>query len=305
MNFPIGFGTWPLGGRAYGTVKESVAISALEQAINYGVRLFDTANIYGDGRAEKLLGKAVSGVPDALIVSKAGYIAEMRSEQDFTKDYLEASLEGSLRRLNRSYLDIFLLHSPHRELLLDGQIFDIMNQMKKQGIVKKTGVSLRSVNDFKLALKWSECQVIEVILNLLDQRPIDTGLLDLAGQRGIEIIARVPLCFGILTGKYKVGSVFSVGDQRSRWTREQIDSWIKGAECFNFIVHSGRSLAQAAIAFCVRCKGVTYTIPGMKTPEQVHHNVVSCQPNYRLTDAELSHVRKLWSGIKELPQKAR
>jgi aryl-alcohol dehydrogenase-like predicted oxidoreductase len=301
----IGFGTWPLGGRAYGAIDDSTAIAALEQAIDYGVRLFDTANIYGDGRAEKLLGKVVSGIPDVLIVSKAGYIAEMKPEQNFTPTYLKSSLEGSLERLNLNCIDIFLLHSPHQKVLIDGHAFDVMEEMKRQGIVNKTGVSLRSVNDFELALKYSGCQVIEVIFNLLDQRPIDTGLLDQASQRGIEIIARVPLCFGLLTNKYKVGSVFPVGDQRSRWTREQMDSWIQGSECFNFLVHSERSLTQAAIAFCVNCQGVKYTIPGMKTPEQVRHNVVSSQSNYRLTAAEFSQVRKLWSSLKELPLKVR
>jgi len=301
VDFPIGFGTWPLGGRSYGPVKKEIAVEALEESLIQGIRLFDTADIYGDGRVEKLLGQVLAEIPDAKIISKAGYITETDSKQDFSESHIRLALKESLQRLRREKLYIFLLHSPTVEILKKGQAFKVLDSLRQEGLVTKTGVSLRTLDTLELVLKWPNCQVIEVIFNLLDQRPIDVGLLDLACERGIEIIARVPLCFGLLSGKYKVGHKFPEGDQRSRWPQEQIDAWIKGTEQLRFLEHYNRSLTQAALAFCISLRGVKWVIPGMKTREQVQHNATAGRPEFRLTDSEIKAVRHVWYNLKNLP----
>lgn len=300
MTLPVGFGTWPLGGRAYGPIEDEIAIAALEEAVNQGIRIFDTADIYGDGRAERLLGQVISTVPDAIVISKAGYIAETKSQQDFSEFHLCNALETTLHRLRRNKLDVFLLHSPPKEVLCDGNVFKVLDHLQQDGLVAKTGVSLRAIDTFETVLTWSGCSVVEVILNLLDQRFIDSGFLDLAAQRGIQVIARIPLCFGFLSGRYRVGAVFAPGDQRSRWSQEQIDSWIEGAEHFRFLERPDRSLAQAAIAFCIGLQGVTCVIPGMKTSEQVRHNVRAAKPVYQLTNTEMAMVREVWCHLKHI-----
>lgn len=298
---PIGFGTWPLGGRSYGAVEEATAIAAVEKAVELGVRLFDTANIYGDGRAEELLGRTISTRDDVVIVSKAGYVAETESRQDFTESHLRRSVEGSLRRLRRGSLEVLLLHSPPEEVLLDGRACDVLDRLRGEGVAGRAGVSLRTLDSFDAALAWDGCSVVELILNLLDQRPVDSGMIERAAQRGVEVIARVPLCFGLLSGRHNAGATFPQGDQRSRWPRNQLDLWVEGAERFRFLTHERRSLAQAALAFCTGLPGVTYAIPGMKTPAQVEHNVAAARPECQLTPAEMDAAREIWRGLRHVP----
>lgn len=297
----IGFGTWPLGGRSYGPVEESVAIAAIEKALDLGVMLFDTANIYGDGRVEELLGRTLSTLNDVIIVSKVGYISESESRQDFSESHMRRSVEGSLRRLKRNKLEVLLLHSPTQDVLLDKDVCKTLLGFRREGIVERTGVSLRTLDSFEAAIKCDDCSVIELILNLLDQRPIDLDLLERAAKHNIEIIARVPLCFGFLSGHYQLGDTFSPSDQRSRWAREQLDKWITGAERFRFLEHPRRSMTQAALAFCIGLPGVTYVIPGMKTPAQVEHNLAAGCPEYWLTKSEMSKARHIWQGLKHIP----
>jgi len=297
----IGFGTWPLGGSAYGPVAEEAAVGSLTAALDSGISLFDTADIYGSGRAEEILGRVLTKAQCVLIVSKAGYLSESGGEQSFSERYLRRALEGSLRRLQREYLDVFLLHSPPEEILRCGDAFLTLDRFRDAGLVKRTGVSLRTVDSWELALKWPHCDVIEVILNLLDQRPMDVGLLDKTAELGISVIARVPLCFGFLSGNHPLGSSFNSNDQRSRWPHQQVDAWIEAAERYRFLVHDQRSLAQSALAFCCCMPGVEWVIPGMKSVEQVVHNVRGGHKDSQLSTDELRMVRDIWQSLSFLP----
>lgn len=301
MSNPIGFGTWPLGGQAYGPIKDEVAIYALEEAIEQGIVLFDTADIYGDGKAETLLGQTINNKPDVIIVSKAGYISESKSDQDFSEKSIRLALDGSLKRLNRHVLDIFLLHSPTSDELKKGKVQILFDNLREEGIVSKTGISLRNINTFKLALEWPGCQVIELIFNLLDQRPLDLGIIKEAKERNIKIIARVPLCFGFLCGKYRRNMSFPKNDQRRRWSRKQINAWIDGANEFSFLKLPNRSITQAALAFCLSIDGISWVIPGMKTNEQVKHNVIAGEPELSLTESEFIKARCIWQSLKHIP----
>lgn len=297
---PIGFGTWPLGGRAYGPVVEAQAVAAIERAVELGVKLFDTANIYGDGRAEELLGRTLPSGDDFLIVSKAGYADEAGSRQDFSASHLRRSVEGSLGRLRRDSLEVLLLHSPPEEVLREGRACEVLDELREEGVARRVGVSLRTLDSFDAALAWDGCSVVELILNLLDQRAIDAGLVERASRAGVELIARVPLCFGFLSGRHSLGATFSEGDQRNRWPRRQLDLWIEGAERFSCLVNEKRSMTQAALAFCVGTPGVTYAIPGMKTPAQVEHNVAAGSPECRLTTEEMAEARMIWDSLRHI-----
>lgn len=300
-NGEIGFGTWPLGGQAYGPLSIDDSIAALEEALKYGISVFDTADIYGDGLAEKLLGEVVSTEANAVFVSKAGYISEKSGEQDFSQQHIKRSVEASLHRLKRDSLDILLIHSPPSSELLEGRVFDIFEQIETEGLAKEVGVSLRSYTDLDIVLAWNKCKVIEVIFNLLDQRPLDTLLFEKAKQREVKVIARIPLCFGFLTQKYLPGTKFAAPDQRSRWIQDQIDKWIRGAESFNFLVNSNRSLAQAAISFCAKVEGCSIVIPGMKNTVQVQHNAVSTHVARMITDEEMTTIRETWNNLAHIP----
>ena len=301
----IGFGTWPLGGQAYGPVEVSTATEALKAALDCGIGLFDTADIYGDGRVETLIGNVIPKASEALITSKAGYVTERGNDQDFSARHLRQAVEGSLRRLRRDELDILLLHSPPEEILRAGEAFLTLDRMREEGIAKKTGVSLRTIDSWNAALQWPHCDVIEVVLNLLDQRPIDACLLEAARARNVRIIARVPLCFGFLSGRHVLGASFPQSDQRSRWPRVQLDAWIEAVQCFRFLEHENRSMTQSALAFCCSLPSVDWVIPGMKSVDQVLHNVRAGEMANRLRTVDLEIIRGIWQKLRHLPPGAK
>ena len=290
----IGLGTWALGGKAYGNVEKDVALRTIQEAMRIGVRVFDTANIYGDGYAEELIGKTLQNDEEITIITKVGYVKEFSYKQDFSEKAIISSIRGSMERLQRNTLDVVLLHSPDVTVINNKKVRLALESLVNQGIIKKIGVSLRHVDQIPYAASWDACSVIEVIFNLLDQRILDYGYLDLCHENSIDVIAKVPLCFGILTGKYTVGHRFS--DQRSRWPIEQMNRWINGAKLFSFLETENRTLSQAALSFCNYHDGITYVIPGAKSPEQLIENTA----NSRLSENEMSEIRSIWKKHKHL-----
>lgn len=301
--FPIGFGTWPLGGSAYGSISSEQASETITCALENGVRLFDTADIYGDGRVEEILGDTLTDTEGVTVVSKVGYICEASSEQNFSESHIRKRSEESLRRIRKSQHDILLLHSPTAETLADGRAMRILEELLKSGEARRTGVSLRTLDTAALALEWDACSVIEVILNLLDQRAIESGLLVRCIEKKIKVIARVPLCFGFLTGKYEPGTLFQTPDQRARWNRQQVDGWIQATAKFSFLASPNRTLTQGALAFVSQQPSIFSVIPGMKTCTQVRENIGSVHAERRLTDVEINTARGLWPSISHLPPK--
>lgn len=294
----IGFGTWPLGGHSYGPVAESDALGALDAALERGVEVFDTANIYGDGRAEELLGRALRGEKGAKVVSKCGYVLEATCAQDFSRKALRQSALASLGRLGRPTLDVLLLHSPPRDVLEFGEACSVLDTLRDEGAALETGVSLRSIDDWDAAVAWPGCTVVELILNLLDQRPIDREIVDDAVRRGIRLLARVPLNFGLLSGHHVVGTRFASGDQRNRWPRQQLDAWITAAERFRFLEGPSRTLTQAALTFAASRPGVWAAIPGMKSQRQVHENVAAAD---MLLDAhDIERISVIWWEVRSV-----
>lgn len=301
MTATIGYGTWPLGGRAYGPVLDTEVRSALQTAYDAGIRLFDVANIYGDGRVERLIGEVFGGSETIQVLTKGGYLTEAGGVQDFSIDHLVRGARQSLSRLQRPVLDGFLLHSPPNEFIHSPQIADVLEQLAVSGVAREVGVSVRTVEHGLRALELPHVAWIEVILNLLDQRAIDVGLLARAADSGIKVIARVPLCFGFLTGKFSEGIEFGGNDQRARWSAEQIELWRNGAEGFRNLELPERSMAQAAIAFCLQSEGVHSVIPGMKSVRQVTHNVGASSSTCRLSHQEWNAARSTWTRFLHVP----
>lgn len=300
----IGFGTWPLGGTAYGPVEPWAARSALETAVERGVRLFDTADIYGDGRVERIVGEVLEGVPDTIIVTKAGYHTEAGDTQDFTADHLRRRLQDSCRRLRRAAVEVFMLHSPPVAMLQDEAVWRALEEVQKAGLARSVGVSLRNVEDFTLLRGRDSCMFVEVILSLLDQRALDLGLVAWAEREGWSVLARLPLCSGFLADR-RISSApeLDPSDRRLRWPAEQLCRWTEAADRFRFLERPGRSLQQAALAFLLQLPSVT-PIPGMKSAAQVEHDIQSSYPSAHLSVAEVSRVRQEWEAMTNLPPKA-
>jgi aryl-alcohol dehydrogenase-like predicted oxidoreductase len=297
MTAALGLGTWPLGG-AYGAVSDLDARLVLERAYDLGVRWIDTANIYGDGKVESLIGDIFGASSEIKVVTKAGYLSEAGSAQDFSAAGLRRALEGSLVRLKRPSVDIFLLHSPRLADYSDG-LFEIADSLVECGLAGRAGVSLSHVDHYDLVSGWRGCGAVEVIFNLVDQRAIDKGVFEHCHSLGRVALARLPLASGLLSSAYSVGTRFPSGDVRSRWPQAQIDRWVDARHRFTDLL-GGRSASQFALAFCLATPGSPMPIPGAKTVMQIEDNVAATTPTVALSEAEYSEARKIWCNIADV-----
>ena len=279
----IGFGTWGIGGvvenaRAYGPTEDKISQAALEKAFQKGVTFYDTSPLYGYGHSEKLIGAILKNVRQQIIIaSKIGYV-NFEAKQDFSPKHIRSSLEGSLSRLQTDYIDIFQLHDPPLQLLEeDGQIMETLESLMMEGKIRILGVTTKSPAESLALIEKYDFKSVQFNFNFLDQRALECGLFKKCGEKGVGIIARTPLCFGFLTGKYNSNNDFDDSDHRSSWSKEQIDCWANAYKLFavELTKENQQTNAQLALRFCLSYPGLSTTIPGMLTEEHVVENVRS------------------------------
>lgn len=275
----IGFGTWGLGGTSYGAVDDALSRETLRCAYDAGVTFYDTSDVYGNGHSEEVLGSTLHDVRDRIVIAtKVGLLPHTTFEMpcDFSDAHILASVEGSLRRLNTDYLDLYQLHSPTLEMLHRPGLVTTLQALKQAGKIRAYGVSVRSPADGLVALQNFSFETIQVNLNLIDQRAIENGLLDLARKKQVGVIARTPLCFGYLTGKLNGNEVYTKLDHRANWPAAQLKRWAEAPDLFSFInAGKPRTPAQLALRFCLDHPAVSTTIPGMMKPAEVRENLVA------------------------------
>jgi aryl-alcohol dehydrogenase-like predicted oxidoreductase len=278
----VGFGAWGIGGRSpgstsYGPTRDDESRAALRRAFDCGITFYDTANVYGDGRSETLIGEVFRGRRDRVVIAtKAGRPAYAASP-DYSAAGLQRSLEGSLRRLGTDYVDLLQLHDPPLATLQEGGALATLERLRAEGKVRAIGVSVRSPDDGVHALRDLGLDVLQVNLSLIDQRARENGLLALAAQHGAGLIARTPLCFGFLSGRVAPDALFDASDHRSRWPRPQIARWAEAGRLFIAAVaeRQRQTPAQLALRFCLSVPGVATVIPGMLTAAQVVENAAA------------------------------
>lgn len=278
----IGFGTWGLGGDhdgavAYGRTDDEVSRAALRHAVEQGINFFDTSDLYGFGHSEEILGEVFSTCRDKVIIaSKGGFVDAVK--QDFSAAHLRRALENSLRRLRTDYLDLYQLHSPAVSLLREQpEILSLLHEWQAAGKIRAWGFSARSPEEARVAVAEFSASVVQVNFNLTDQRAQTNGLFDLCRQRQAGVIVRTPLCFGFLTGKYSSAQNYSATDHRSRWSPEQLQSWEKANDVFNFLfaANPADTPAQIALRFCLSFEAVSTIIPGMLNHDHVRENAAA------------------------------
>lgn len=310
----IGFGSWGLGGDAYGPTDDRVSKATLEEAFGAGINFYDTADLYGAGHSEALIGEVFKGRREKVIIATKGGTLPHRGfhmPQDFSPAHLRQALEASLRRLGTDYVDLYLLHSPTVEALRDGVAIEALRQLRTAGKIREFGISARTPKDAKRLLELFRLPVVQVNYNLIDQRAQDDGLFDLAREQGTGIIARTPLCFGYLAGKLSGAETLAGRDHRANWPQAQLRRWAASPGLFNPLYFARRiSPAQFALKFCLQPSVVATTIPGLMTPAQVRENVLASELS-ALTDAELAEIRDIYQrhtfydpGIKPAATKA-
>ncbi len=286
----LGFGGWAVGGNAfgnsYGDTDDAVSRAAIQKALELGVTLFDTADVYGHGHSEALLGEAFSEWPGPppVVVTKAGinfYRRDGTLEQDWTPLALAHAVQQSLLRLRREALDVFLLMNPPVEELDRWKVWDTLDALKRSGKLRFFGVSVADPADGVWLLQNRlPVDVLEVGYSVFYQGA-RAALLPLAQKRGVGILAREPLANGFLSGKYGRDASFGDGDIRAALPQEYLSAMAETAGRLDFLRRGGlRTSAQAALRFVLDDPDVSSVVAGAKTPAQVQENAgaVSVSP---------------------------
>jgi aryl-alcohol dehydrogenase-like predicted oxidoreductase len=297
----IGFGAWGIGGKtagatSYGETDDRASLDALAAALDHGITFYDTSNVYGAGHSESLIGQAFQGQRDRVVIATKAGRRDYEGEDDYSPGALERSLDDSLKRLRTDYVDVLQLHSPPLDLLrrIDG-LAASLDALQAKGKIRAFGISTRSPGDAIASIDEFNAPVVQVNLNLVDQRAAQNGLLELAAARDVGVIARTPLCFGLLSGTVAPDTAFDPSDHRSLWPRAQIERWIEGSRIFVDAI-AGRerqTKAQVALRYCLSFPGVSATIPGMLRRAEVEDNAKASEMG-PLTAAELAEIARVY-----------
>ncbi len=269
----VGFGGWAIGG-GWGPVDDETSVAAVRKAVDLGVSFIDTADVYGDGHGEEVIGRALEGNQRhrAVIATKAG----LRSPagHDFRPSHIVEAVEGSLRRLNTDWVDILQLHNPTRAALQDPELWETLRRLKQEGKIRAYGASVQSPRDGMLAIEHGDVDTVQVVFNVIDQGA--RAFFETARARKVGVIGRMPLASGFLTGKYSHEHRFHRTDWRARLGPQRRRQMLRRAQALDPVVEGlGSTRAQAALAFVLSYPEVGVTIPGVRTPEQAQENAGS------------------------------
>ncbi|MDD4310923.1 MAG: aldo/keto reductase [Eubacteriales bacterium] len=277
----IGFGAWAIGGKGWGDdVVDDASRKALQAAWELGMNLFDTADAYGDGHSEVLIGEFLQGKREqAVIVTKGGTNFRLpERSKDFTHDYLMMCLDESLRRLKTDYVDCYLLHVPSSEWQDRERVLETMKEMKASGKTRFVGLAMWGATDTLHALKQDTERVIDVLevpFNILNKS--NPEVVAIAKERDIAVMTSQPLASGILTGKYQAGTAFANGDHRKGfWSAERWESVEQSLATIKQCAdEANMSMTQLALAYNLSWPGISCVIPGGKNAAQVELNAAA------------------------------
>jgi len=270
----MAIGTWGLSGDAYGAVTEEDAAAVLRRAVDVGITLVDTADAYGGGRMEKLVGKLLKDHPDLVVVTKGGIDRSTSPPRKrFNGEHLRAAVERSCKRLGVEAIPLYLLHHPSPSTLHGGEAVDVMNELVKAGKIRHWGVAVGDEDVARAAIDRG-AEVIELAYNLV--HPID--LHRISGDvmvSGTGILARSVLAHGLLAGTWSRDRTFAEGDHRSeRWTRIELELRLDHLEAVRFLVKGDvHTLRAAAVRFVLANHLVSAAVLGPRTKEQLEQLV--------------------------------
>ena len=279
----LSFGAWAIGG-TWGPVDEADSLAALHRAVDLGVNFFDTADVYGDGISERLLGKLRREISQPIhIATKAGRRLDPHTAEGYNRKNLTAFVERSIKNLGMESLDLLQLHCPPTQVYYLPEVFGVLDDLVSAGKLQFYGVSVEKVEEALKAIEFPNVQSVQIIFNLFRQRPADL-FFEQAKIRRVGILARVPLSSGMLTGKMKLDSAFAADDHRA-FNREgaafdrgetfsgvDYQTGLQAVEELKAICPPWMSLAQFALRWILMFDAVTCAIPGAKTPQQAEQN---------------------------------
>lgn len=280
----IGQGCWQFGGD-WGNVSDETALQVLHTAADSGVTFFDTADVYGDGHSEELVGRFLKERADAslMVATKMGRRADPHEPQEFTSENLRAWNDRSRRLLGVDTIDLVQLHCPPTPVYGDDRVFDILDEMVTEGRMRGYGVSVETVDEAMTALQRPNLRSIQLILNIFRRKPLEQ-VLPAAKASNVAVIARVPLASGLLSGKFSEDSTFAPTDHRTfnrhgeafdqgeTFSGVPFDEGVAAAREVADLCPEGMTPAQFALRWVIDQDGVSVAIPGASRPEQARRN---------------------------------
>jgi aryl-alcohol dehydrogenase-like predicted oxidoreductase len=282
----IGFGAWAIGG-SWGSVDEDAAMLSLHRALDLGINFFDTADVYGDGRSERLLARLKRERREPFyIATKAGRRLNPHVASGYNRANLTAFVERSLQNLETGALDLVQLHCPPSEVYYMPEVFGVLDDLVQQGKLRFYGVSVEKVEEALKAIEFPNVQSVQIIYNIFRQRPSELFFPE-ALRRKVGILARVPLASGLLTGKMNRDTVFAADDHRQfnrhgeafdrgeTFSGVDYDTALQAVDSLRPLVPDGVTLGQFALRWILMDPAVTTTIPGARRPEQVEQNAAA------------------------------
>jgi aryl-alcohol dehydrogenase-like predicted oxidoreductase len=314
----IGFGTWAIGGAAFvgdlaigwGPSDDTVSIAAIHAAMDAGINFFDTADFYGLGHSETLLGKTIGKRKEILVASKVGQKAgdDGKVAHDYTKAYMIKACEESLKRLKRDTIDFHHLHVARMHHLENGECIEAMQQLQQQGKIRYWGISLITFNPFPEAdffFKNNLGNGFQLVFNLINQKALP--ILSQAAEKGYGVIARMPLQFGLLSGNIKPGTVFSNDDHRSyRVTPAITEATLKilKDEVWPLCDKYATTEAGLALSYILSYPEISTVIPGIRTPKHVSLNTDHLVAIEGVDKKQLQNIYQThWQPVMELMEK--
>jgi aryl-alcohol dehydrogenase-like predicted oxidoreductase len=280
----ISFGAWAIGS-AWGHVSDEDALAALHTALDLGGNFIDTADVYGDGRSERLIAQVLQQRSEQVyVVTKAGRRLDPHVAAGYNRQNLTAFIERSLQNLQMDALDLVQLHCPPTEVYYQPEVFGILDDLVAAGKIKYYGVSVEKVEEAIKAIQYPHVQSVQIIFNIFRQRPAEL-FFDLAKQRQVGILARVPLASGLLSGKMTQQTTFSADDHRNfnrygqafdvgeTFSGVDYDTALAAVEEIRPLVPAGASMAQFALRWILMFDAVSCAIPGAKNAQQARENV--------------------------------
>lgn len=283
----VSLGTWQLGGRWGEAFDENTAIATVRKALETGVNFIDTADVYGSGKSENAVGKALKGVKDRIYVAtKCGRRLDPHAAEGYTRENIRGFVEDSLKNMGMEALDLIQLHCPPTPVFYKKEVFDALDELKKEGKILNYGVSVETVDEAMKAIEYPNVATVQIIFNMFRQKPAEAFFKE-AEKRNVGIIVRVPLASGLLSGKMSVATTFGEKDHRTfnrngekfnkgeTFSGVDFETGLKAVEELKKLFPAGSSLAQYALRWILMFDAVSCTIPGASSFAQAEANAAA------------------------------